>query len=152
MANLRLTRDFHLAGLDYTAFADIRNLFDTDNLSAGGAVVFASAGVSNGVYQTTGSPYTDGRTISDAIDFLGISTPELYVGPADRTPKDINGDGVRDGADRAEIIRRLDMNGDGMVTLDEELAMAILAIGAHQANPDHFDIPRLFRLGLEIRF
>ncbi len=83
---------------------------------------------------------------------MGIATPDLYVNPADRTPTDINGDGVRNEADRQEIIRRLDMNGDGTVTVEEELAMAILSIGAYDANPNNFDIPRLFRLGLEVKF
>ncbi len=154
MANLRVTRDFELGGLEYTAFADIRNVFDTDNLSANQIDVFASAGVSNGVYQTTGSPYTDGNTISDAIDYMGISIPEYYTSPNDpsRVPTDIDGDGDRDEADRAEIIRRLDMNGDGTVTIDEELAMAVLSTGAYDADPANFDIPRLFRLGLEIKF
>jgi outer membrane receptor protein involved in Fe transport len=154
IANLRVTRDFSFAGLEYTAFADIRNLFDTDNLSANQLDVFSSAGVSNGVYQTTGSPFTDGKTISDALDFMGISTPDFYVSPNDpsRTPTDIDGDGDRDDDDRAEIIRRLDMDGDGQVTIEEELAMAILSIGAYDANPNNFDIPRLFRLGLEIKF
>jgi hypothetical protein len=46
----------------------------------------------------------------------------------------------------------LAIDGDGRVMLDEELAMAILSVGAHQANPEHFDIPRLVRLGLEVRF
>jgi len=154
LANMRVTRDFHLGGLDYTAFADIRNLFDTNSLSANQSDVFASAGVSNGVYQTTGSPYTDGKTISDALDFIGISSPDQYLSWNDpnRTPTDVNGDGVRNDADRAEIIRRLDMNGDGTVTLDEELAMSILAMGAYDSNPNNFDIPRLFRVGVEIKF
>ncbi len=152
MANLRVTRDFSLAGLEYTAFADIRNLFDSNSLSANQTDVFASAGVSNGVYQTTGSPYTDGNSIQDALDYMGIATPDLYVSPADRTPTDIDGDGDRDETDRAEIIRRLDMDGDGEVTLEEELTMAILSIGAYDSNPNNFDIPRLFRLGLEIKF
>jgi hypothetical protein len=36
--------------------------------------------------------------------------------------------------------------------VEEELAMAILSIGAYDANPNNFDIPRLFRLGLEVKF
>jgi hypothetical protein len=69
-----------------------------------------------------------------------------------RIPTDINGDGVQDEADRAEIIRRLDINGDGEVTLEEELAMAILSIGAYNDSPNKFDIPSFFRLGIEVRF
>jgi hypothetical protein len=152
MLNLRVTKDFRLGGLDYTAFADIRNLLGTENLSARQVDPFGNSGVTNGVYNTTGSPFTDGLTVSDALDYLGIGSPEDYVDPSQREPSDIDGDGDRDEADRAEFIRRLDMNGDGQVTLEEELAMAILAHGAFDANPEHFDIPRLVRFGLEIRF
>ena len=44
------------------------------------------------------------------------------------------------------------MDGDGSVTLEEELTLAILAQGSKDANPDNFDIPMLFRLGLEVQF
>jgi len=155
MANLRVTRDFTIAGLDYTLFADIRNLFDEDNLSAfktEEVSFYDGASQTNGVYQTTGSPFTDGNTINEALEYLGIEEPDMYLDPTQRIPTDINGDGDRDEEDRAEIIRRLDMNGDGRVTIEEELAMAILSIGAFDANPENFDIPRLFRLGLEVRF
>ncbi len=152
MMNLRVTRDFHLGGLDYTAFADIHNLLGTENLSARQVDAFQNSGITNGVYNTTGSPFTDGLTIRDALDYLGIGSPDLYVDPSQRTPTDIDGDGDRDEADRAEIIRRLDMDGDGQVTIDEELAMAILAQGAFDASPENFDIPRLVRIGFEIRF
>ncbi len=150
MVNLRMTRDFSAWGFDYTVFADVRNLFNADNPVD--ASVSTNVGVSNGVYQTTGSPYTSWNTIQDALDYMGIATPDLYVSPEDRTPTDINGDGTRDDADRAEIIRRLDINGNGTVTVEEELAMAILAIGAFQDNPVYYDIPRLFRVGVEVRF
>ena len=155
MANVRVTRDFTIGGLDYTVFADIRNLFDTDNLSAFKSEevsFYNGAAVTNGVYQTTGSPLTDGNTVNEALDYLGITAPDMYIDPGRRAPADIDGDGDRDEEDQAEIIRRLDMNGDGRVTLDEELAMAILSIGAYDADPENFDIPRLFRLGLEVRF
>jgi hypothetical protein len=154
MANLRVTKDFSWGGLEYTAFADIRNLFDTDNLSANNEQVFNSAGVSNGVYQTTGNPYTDGNTITDALQLL--RTPEFYISPNERGFDDLwdinDSGGLPDEADRTEIIRRLDMNGDGWVTIEEEVAMHILAQGAFDSNPYNFDIPRLFRLGLEIKF
>ena len=157
LGNMRLTRDFQLGGLEYTAFADIRNLFDTNNLSANQLDVFASSGVSNGVYQTTGSPYTDGLTVSDALDYLGLAEPSFYYdnrspNNPDIIPPDIDGDGDHDENDRAEVVRRLDMNGDGTVTVEEELAMAILSMGAYDANPNNFDIPRLLRVGLEIKF
>ena len=113
---------------------------------------YDGASQTNGVYQTTGSPFTDGNTINEALEYLGIEEPDMYLDPTQRIPTDINGDGDRDEEDRAEIIRRLDMNGDGRVTIEEELAMAILSIGAFDANPENFDIPRLFRLGLEVRF
>jgi outer membrane receptor protein involved in Fe transport len=154
LANLRVTKDFQWGGLEYTAFADIRNLFDTDNLSANNEQVFNSSGVSNGVYQTTGNPYTDGNTVNEAIERM--LTPDLWVSVNDRELDklwDINSSGgLPDEVDRTEIIRRLDMNGDGIVTIEEEFAMQILAQGAFDANPYNFDIPRLFRLGLEIKF
>ncbi len=153
LVNLRVTKDFSIWGLGYTAFADIRNLLDADNLSAYRTDrYFWYPGIKNGTYQTTGSPYANGQTIRDAIDYLNGTTPEDYVDPSQRTPTDIDGDGDRDEADRAEIIRRLDMNRDGTVTIEEELAMWILAHGSFDANPENFDIPRLFRLGLEVRF
>jgi hypothetical protein len=154
MVNLRVMRDFTLWGLDYTAFVDIRNLLDTDNLSVNqvDALGGYAPGITNGIYQTTGSTFTDGLTVSDALDYLRIATPEEYIDPSQREPTDIDGDGDRDEADRAEIVRRLDMNGDGQVTVEEELAMAILAFGAFDANPENFDIPRLVRFGLEVQF
>ncbi len=154
ITNLRLTKGFALGGLDYTLFADIRNLFGAVNLSANQADAVAGSGVVNGLYQTSGSPYTDGNTISDALDYMGLSDPGDYVSPNDpsRTPSDIDGDGDQDEADREELIRRLDINGDGTVTVEEELAMAILSSGAYDADSGNFDIPRLFRIGVEVRF
>jgi len=99
--------------------------------------------------QTTGSPYTDGGTVFRAIYDIGVDDPSLYTGPR-RT--DINGDGVFDALDDQEIVRRLDFNGDGQVAVEEELAMRILGRGAYDANPLHFDIPRMIRFGMEVSF
>jgi hypothetical protein len=130
-------------------FADVRNLFNNVNLSSWQTDVFSSAGITNGVYQTTGSPYSDGQTVERAIDDLGIDDPSLYTGPR-RT--DINNDGVFDEADDAMIIDHLDFNGDGSVSVDEELAMRLLARGANDATPFNFERPREVRLGFEMRF
>ncbi len=149
LANLRINKDFSWGGLEYTVFADIRNLFNNVNLSANSASVFSSAGITNGVYQTTGSPYTDGQTVRRAIDDLGINDPSLYTGPR---LTDINADGQLDDADMQEIISRLDFNGDGTVSVEEELTMRLLARGANDADPQNFDRPREVRLGFELRF
>jgi outer membrane receptor protein involved in Fe transport len=153
LANLRVTKDFSWGGLDYTAFADIRNLFDTDNLSAYQVDVFSRSGVSNGVYQTTGSPYSDGETIDLAIQNSGAvsSNPDAIPG-GNNWITDIDGDGEVTEADKLEIINRMDFDGDGVVTEDEELAIYLLQQGAYDANPYSFDIPRLFRLGFEVKF
>ena len=127
----------------------MKNLFDNINLSSRRLNVFSSAGMTNGVYQTTGSPITDGYTVTDAIDGTGITDPNLYTGPR---ATDINGDGVADELDLPEIIRRVDFNGDGRVTIEEELAMRILAEGARDWYPDNYDLPRQVRLGFEVRF
>jgi hypothetical protein len=147
--NLRVTRDFSWGGLGYSVFADIRNLLGTSNLSALQQAAAFLPGIMNGVYQASGSPYSDGGTVKRAIDDLRISDPSLYTGPR---ITDINGDGSYDEFDLQEITRRLDFNGDGTVTVDEELAMRILAEGASDADPRHFDIPRLVRVGFEVRF
>jgi hypothetical protein len=149
LGNLRVIKDFNWGGLDYSVFADVRNIFDNSNLSANQTDVFSSAGVTNGVYQTTGSPYSDGQTIRRAIDALGLNDPSLYTGPR-RT--DINGDGNLDDLDDQELTRRLDFNGDGTVSVDEELAMRVLASGASDADPFNFERPREVRLGFELRF
>jgi hypothetical protein len=65
---------------------------------------------------------------------------------------DISGDGIFDEEDDAIIVDRLDFNGDGVVSVEEELAMRILARGAFDATPENFDIPRLVRIGLEVKF
>lgn len=111
--------------------------------------MYAGADIVNGVYPTTGSPYTDGQTVRRAIEDLGLNDPSFYAGPR---VNDIDGGGDVDDADRAEITHRLDFNGDGTVTVDEELAMRILARGANDADPRNFGIPRLVRLGVEVRF
>jgi hypothetical protein len=149
VANLRVIKDLKWGGLDYSVFADVRNLFNNVNLSAWQTDVFSSAGITNGVYQTTGSPYSDGQTVRRAIDDLGVDDPSLYTGPR-RT--DINGDGVFDEADDAMIIDHLDFNGDGAVSVDEELTMRLLARGANDATPYNFERPREVRLGFEMRF
>lgn len=149
LANLRIAKDFNWGDLDYAVFADIRNLFGNDNLSDYTAEVSSSADIMNGVYLTTGSPYTDGQTVRRAIDDLGLADPGLYAGPR---ITDIDGDGDADDDDLAEITHRLDFNGDGTVSVDEELAMRILARGANDADPRNFGIPRLVRLGVEVRF
>jgi hypothetical protein len=149
LSNLRVIKDLSWGGLDYSVFADVRNLFNNSNLSANSADAFSSSGVTNGVYQTTGSPYSDGQTIRRAIDGLGVDDPSLYVEP--RTT-DIDGDGDFDDDDDAEIRRRLDFNGDGTVSVDEELAMRILSGGANEADPYNFESPRQVRLGFELRF
>ncbi len=149
IANLRIIKDLNWGGLDYSVFADVRNLFNNVNLSTNQTDVFSSAGITNGVYQTTGSPYSDGQTVRRAIDGIGVDDPSLYTGPR-RT--DINGDGVFDEADDAMIIDHLDFNGDGKVSVEEELTMRLLAGGANDATPFNFDRPREVRLGFEMRF
>ncbi|MFQ6104848.1 MAG: TonB-dependent receptor domain-containing protein [Candidatus Glassbacteria bacterium] len=148
-ADLRINKDITWKGLEYSVYADIKNLFDNVNLSTRRINVFSSAGMTNGVYQTTGSPISDGNTVADAIDGIGLSDPSLYTGPR---ATDINGDGVADENDLPEIIRRVDFNGDGQVTIEEELAMRILAEGARDWNTDNYDRPREVRLGFEVRF
>jgi hypothetical protein len=145
LANLRVARHFKFGGLRYSGFVDIRNLFGTNNLNLTRTDLL-------GDEVLVGVNYSGITTIDDALDYLGISSPEIYIDPSQRTPTDINGDGNRDEADRLEIIRRLDMNGDGEVTVEEELAMAILSIGAYNDDAENFGIPRLVRIGFEIRF
>ncbi|MFQ6104214.1 MAG: TonB-dependent receptor domain-containing protein [Candidatus Glassbacteria bacterium] len=149
VSNLRVIKDFNWGGLDYSVFADIRNLFNNVNLSSNSASVFSSAGITNGVYQTTGSPYTDGQTIRRAIDDLGVDDPSLYTEPR---WTDIDGDEDVDQDDIDEITSRLDFNGDGTVSIEEELTMRILARGANDATPYNFERPREVRLGFEVRF
>jgi hypothetical protein len=152
LTNLRVARGFDVGNLDYSVFVDIRNLFGNVNLSANKADVYYwynIAGITNGVYQTSGSPYSDGQTTERAIDDLDIDDPSLYVGPR---RLDISGDGIFDEEDDWIIIDRLDFNGDGIVSVEEELAMRILARGAYDAAPENFDIPRLVRIGLEVKF
>jgi len=149
LANLRVAKGFDIGNLDYSVFVDIRNLFGNVNLSANKVDVFYSAGITNGVYQTSGSPYSDGQTTERAIDDLPVDDPSLYVEPR---LWDISGDGIFDEEDVAIIASRLDFNGDGMVSVDEELAMRILARGAYDATPENFDIPRMVRIGLEVKF
>jgi len=148
-ADLRAIRDFSWGGLEYSVFVDVRNLFDNINLGTRGASVFSSAGLTNGVYQTTGSPVTDGQTVQDAINGIGADDPSLYTEPR---LTDINGDGLYNDTDREIIIDRLDFNGDGKVTVDEELAMRMFSEGARDWNPGNYDIPRQVRLGFELRF
>ena len=149
VANLRAVKSFDWGGLRYGVFVDVRNLFNTTNQSSYRVNSFTSAGVTNGIYQTSGSPYSDGGTVRRAIYDIGVDDPSLYTGPR-RT--DINGDGVFNELDDQEIARRLDFNGDGQVGVEEELAMRILGYGAYDANPLHFDIPRLIRFGVEVSF
>lgn len=74
---------------------------------------------------------------------MNFDTSELF--PSIRTAGDYDDD-------LAEITHRLNFNGDGEVSVDEELAMRILARGANEADPRNVGIPRLVRLGVEVRF
>jgi hypothetical protein len=149
-ADLRVIKDFSWGDLEYSVFADVRNLFGNVNPSTlSRSVATYESGVTNGVYQTTGSPVTDGTTIRDAINGIGVNDPSLYTGPR---LTDINGDGLLNDTDMDLIIDRLDFNSDGQVSLEEELAMRILAEGAGDWDPDNYDIPRQVRVGFEVRF
>lgn len=135
--NVRVTKGLDLAGFEVSGFIDVRNLFNTVNLSNRETTRFGNIAVTNGVFQSTGSPVDDGLIIRDARSQIQ-RVDEEDIAAASEFQRD--------------LIRRRDFNGDGVVDDDEAMVAATLANAAKRDIMFNFGPPRTFRGGLEFRF
>ncbi len=137
--DVRATKYFEVASdVEIGAIFEIFNLFNNENFTTNQQIPFGEQGVNNGVFNTTGSQFT-GRERFDASTQV---TDDIILADLDESTAE------------AQAIKEFrgftDIDGDGVVTREEQLIMATLAIGAE--NKLQTQPKRSYRLGVELRF
>jgi hypothetical protein len=141
-SDLRVTKYFELAGaLELGGIIEVFNVFNNDNPTEQQFGPFSNAGKGNGVYNTTGSRLIDGTEIKRAED-ASIAEPIVLA--------DIPNQDTPGGRLTREFREFTDIDGDGILTHDEQRIMSILAFGA--ASELAAQPKRHYRLGVELRF
>jgi outer membrane receptor protein involved in Fe transport len=143
--DVRATKYFVLASdVELGAIFEIFNLFNNDNIVSGNqAIPFGGAAINNGVFGTSGDRFITGNEIQSAEQTL---TDDIVIA-------DICPDGVcaTPGDQLTQLFRSWsDIDGDGVVTREEQRIMGRLAFGS--AAQIDADPKRQYRLGVELRF
>jgi outer membrane receptor protein involved in Fe transport len=139
--DLRATKYFNLASdVELGAIFEIFNLFNNDNpLNVNQAIPFGATGINNGVYNTTGDRFLAGN--ETLLAEQQVSSDIVLADIDTSTPS---------GALTQEFRRFSDIDGDGVVTSQEQRIMGRLAFATQDelvGGPK-----RTYRLGVELRF
>jgi outer membrane receptor protein involved in Fe transport len=138
--DVRATKYFRLASdVELGAIFEIFNLFNNENLTTSQDIPFGESGVNNGVWNATGGRFLSGREVLRAEQ--RTTDPVVLADIDTSTPG---------GALGAEFGSFQDIDGDGIVSSQEQRIMGILAFGA--AAELTADPKRTYRLGVELRF
>ncbi|HYO47931.1 MAG TPA: TonB-dependent receptor [Gemmatimonadota bacterium] len=131
--DIRVTKGFAMGGLDLTVFTLVENVLNTRN-------VFA-------VYSRTGLPNITG------LEFINSRNPPIPVNTtSDGTPAAFPVALTDIEEEMRDEFSRQDLDGDGMITLEESQETAFRAYNARNNSPLHYGSPRQIRFGAEIRF
>jgi outer membrane receptor protein involved in Fe transport len=138
--DVRFTKYFTLtSGVQLGGIFEIFNLFNNENLTGADDPATGAEGITNGVFHTTGTRLTAGNEILDAEQ--QVTDPVVLADIDTSTPG---------GALTRELRGFSDIDGDGIVSRQEQRLMGILAFGA--ANEVDAQPKRQYRLGVEFRF
>lgn len=152
--NVRVTKGFRLGGLDLTAYADARNVFNFQNIFS----VFAATGATTNSRLEALAWTSDSSTFAQIArpnNAYNISTGDITLAPSNAACASWVDSGSRPVAPTCYLLRKTEErygNGDGVLTLAEQRR------AADMDNIGTFHISRfagngrMLRFGMEVNF